>query len=91
MGLSQALKAGRIGASRRLAVLTEAVRQFAEAHTLLAGKGSILEAAKCFLAENKKVQLKPIKVPALVEKFLALKSLRLARRMSALSRRGRPP
>ena len=51
--------------------LTEAVRQFAEAHTLLAGQGSILEAVKCFLAESKKVQLKPIKVPALVEKFLA--------------------
>jgi integrase len=32
---------------------------------------SILEAVKCFLAESKKVQLKPIKVPALVEKFLA--------------------
>jgi integrase len=51
--------------------LIEAVRQFAEAHTLLTGQGSILEAVKCFLAESKKVQLKPIKVPALVEKFLA--------------------
>ena len=34
--------------------LTEAVRQFAEAHTRLAGQGTIAEAVRLFLEERKK-------------------------------------
>ena len=50
--------------------LTEAARQFAEAYTLLDGRGTIDEAVRFFLAERKKAQLPAIKVAALVELFL---------------------
>jgi integrase len=50
--------------------LTEAARQFAEAHRLLAGRGSLSDAVRCYLEERKKAQLLPIKVPDLVEKFM---------------------
>jgi integrase len=50
--------------------LTEAARQFAEAYTLLEGKGTLYEAVKFFLAEQKKAQLPPIKFGALVKQFL---------------------
>jgi integrase len=51
--------------------LTEAVRQFAEAHTRLAGQGTIAEAVRLFLEERKKAKLVPIKLPELVARFLA--------------------
>ena len=50
--------------------LTEAARQFAEAHRLLEGCGSLSEAVRCFLEEHKRTQLSPIKLPDLVEKFM---------------------
>lgn len=50
--------------------LTEAARQFAEAYTLLDGRGTIGEAVRYFLAERKKAQLPAIKVGDLVELFL---------------------
>ncbi|MGA7394662.1 MAG: site-specific integrase [Terrimicrobiaceae bacterium] len=50
--------------------LSEAARQFAEAHRLLEGSGSLSDAVKCFLEERKKAQLSPIRVPDLVEKFM---------------------
>lgn len=50
--------------------LTEAARQFAEAHTVLDGRGTIGEAVRFFLAERKKAQLPSIKVGDLVELFL---------------------
>ena len=50
--------------------LTEAVRQFAEAHTRLAGQGTIADAVRLFLEERKKVKLVPIGLPQLVERFL---------------------
>ena len=50
--------------------LTEAARQFAEAHRLLEGCGSLSEAVRCFLEERKRTQLSPIKLPDLVEKFM---------------------
>jgi len=50
--------------------LTEAVRQFAEAYTLLDGRGTIVEAVKFFLQEEEKAQLPAIKFPALVKQFL---------------------
>ncbi len=57
-------------ASRTRVSLTEAVRQFAEAHTLLNGNATLAEAVKCFLAERKKAQLPSIKFPDLVKLFL---------------------
>ena len=50
--------------------LTEAVRQFVEARQQLAGQGTIAQAVRCFLEECRKIQLTPIKLPDLVEKFL---------------------
>ena len=50
--------------------LAEAARQFAEAHSLLAGCGSLSDAVRCFLEERKRTQLSPIKLPDLVEKFI---------------------
>lgn len=50
--------------------LTEAARQFAEAYTLLDGKGTLVEAVKYFLAERKKAQLPSIKFDALVKQYL---------------------
>jgi integrase len=50
--------------------LTEAARQFADAHTRLDGRGSLSEAVTFFLAERQKAQLPPIKVGDLVEAFL---------------------
>jgi hypothetical protein len=50
--------------------LTEAVRQFVEARQQLAAQGNIAQAVKCFLEERRKIQLTPIKLPDLVEKFL---------------------
>ena len=50
--------------------LTEAARQFAEAHRLLEGCGGLSEAVRCFLEEHKRTQLSPIKLPDLVEKFM---------------------
>ena len=51
--------------------LTEAVRQFAEAHARLAGQGTIADAVKLFLEEREKVKLIPIRLPQLLERFLA--------------------
>jgi integrase len=51
--------------------LTEAVRQFAEAHTRLAGQGTIADAVRLFLEERKKAKLVPVKLPELVVRFLA--------------------
>lgn len=50
--------------------LTEAARQFAEAHTLLDGQGTIEEAVRFFLEERKKAQLPVVKFAALVNQFL---------------------
>jgi integrase len=50
---------------------TEAVRQFAEAHTQLAGQGTIADAVRLFVEEGKKAKLVPIKLPELVARFLA--------------------
>ena len=50
--------------------LTEAARQFAEAHSLLAGCGSLSDAVRCFLEQRKRAQLSPIKLSDLVEKFM---------------------
>jgi hypothetical protein len=50
--------------------LTEAARQFAEAHRLLAGCGSLSDAVRCFVEERRKAELVPIKLPDLVEKFM---------------------
>ncbi len=50
--------------------LTEAVRQFADARTRLAGQGSLADAVKFYLEQREKSQLAPISVPVLVEKIL---------------------
>lgn len=60
---------------------TEAARQFAEAYTLLDGRGTIVEAVKFFLEEHQKAQLPPIKVSILIESFLKhLKEQKKSRR-----------
>ena len=61
--------------------LTEAARQFADAYTLLDGRGTIVEAVKFFLEEHQKAQLPPIKVSVLTESFLKhLKEQKKSRR-----------
>ena len=61
--------------------LTEAARQFAEAYTLLDGRGTINEAVKYFLADRQKAQLPTIKFPDLVETFLkSIKEQKKSRR-----------
>ena len=47
------------------------MRQFAEAHTRLAGQGTIADAVRLFLEERKKAKLVPVKLPELVVRFLA--------------------
>jgi integrase len=49
---------------------TEAARQFAEAHRLLGGCGSLSDAVRRFVEERRKAELVPIKLPDLVEKFM---------------------
>lgn len=61
--------------------LTEAARQFADAYTLLDGRGTLDEAVRYFLAERKKAQLPAVKLPDLVETFLkSIKDQKKSRR-----------
>ena len=50
--------------------LTEAVRQFSDARSRLAGQGSLADAVKFYLEQRAKTQLVPISVPVLVERIL---------------------
>jgi hypothetical protein len=69
--------------------LTEAARQFAEAHRLLEGCGGLSEAVRCFLEEHKRTQLSPIKLPDLVEKFMVhLRGQEKSRRYTLDMQRG---
>lgn len=51
--------------------LTEAVRQFADAHSRLGGQGSLGDAVKFYLEQKTKAQIVPISVPVLVSRLLA--------------------
>ena len=50
--------------------ISRAVREYADAFEILAGRGSIVEAAHLFVQESRKRQIQPIKFRELVERFL---------------------
>jgi len=50
--------------------ISQAMREYADASRILAGHGSISEAAHFFIQERRKGQICPIKFQELVEKFL---------------------
>ena len=50
--------------------ISKAVREYADAFKILAGRGCIMEAAHFFIQESSKRRIQPIKFPELVERYL---------------------